>query len=500
MRSVTWPRPASAILPRLRGTIVGLSPERAGPLVQDGGTLGVRGLVILLFAPWIALAGSTRKILLAILLLDIPLQVDENFKHLEDAAEFGAIGGFNISVTTVALAGLYAAWLVDRMVRRDRSTGVPSGLVGPLSAYVCTAALSLVVARDVGLYSRGLFLLVQMVLVYVYLVGTVRSVEDVRFVVTWLLWGLVIESLIIIGLGLAGEGFEVAGLSGRVVASADAWESPSRFGGTVGSPNNAAEYLEMLLAPAVAVMASTLGRFRKTLAAAGLALGSAALIGTLSRGGWIATGLSLAIVFVALWRRGRPSLVLWLAGLIVATSLIFHDSIAARLTGDDSDAAYVRLPLMTTAFRIIADNPVLGVGANNYTAALPDYASTHHSDFLYTVHNQYLLVWAETGLVGLAAFMWFLIATIRRGFEGWKRRAPLLSLLALGFTAALVGQMVHMQVDLLNGRPQVQLLVTVAALIGSMSRMEMPGWRMLDRLPTARAGALTAVPALHVQQ
>jgi putative inorganic carbon (HCO3(-)) transporter len=468
---VTWLRPAPAILPHLRGRVIGLSSGRVWPLVQDGWTLGVRGLIVLLFAPWIALAGATRKILLAILLLDVPLQIDHNFNHLEDAAEFGGIGGFNISVTTVALAGLFAAWLVDRAVRRDRSTGVPSGLVHPLGAYVCAAALSLAVARDAGLYSRGLFLLVQMLLVYVYLVGTVRSVQDVRFVVNWLLCGLVIESLIIIGLGLAGQGFDVAWLIGRVEASTDDWESPARFGGTVGSPNNAAEYLEMLLAPAVAVLASNLGRFSKTLAAAGLALGSVALIGTLSRGGWIATGLSLAIVSVALWRRRRPSIVLWLAGLAVAMPLIFHDSIAARLTRDDAGAAYVRLPLMATASRIIADNPLLGVGANNYTAALPDYASTHHSDFLYTVHNQYLLVWAETGLVGLAAFLWFLIATIRRGFEGWKRSDPLLALLALGFTAALVGQMVHMQVDLLNGRPQVQLLVIVAALIGSMSRM-----------------------------
>jgi hypothetical protein len=34
--------------------------------------------------------------------------------------------------------------------------------------------------------------------------------------------------------------------------------------------------------------------------------------------------------------------------------------------------------------------------------------------------------------------------------------------------------MVHMQADLFNGRPQLQLLMTVAALIGAMSRIEAP--------------------------
>jgi hypothetical protein len=484
---MTLSRSGSTIVPQLRGKVAGLSAERGWPLVQHGWTLGEKCLVTALFAPWIALTGSARKILLAVVLLDIPLQIDQNFHYLDDAAEFGAIGGFNLSVTTVALAGLYAAWLVDRLVRRDRTPTVPSGLVAPLSAYFGVAALSVIVARDVGLYSRGLFLLGQMFLVYVYLVGTVRSAQDVRFVVTCLLCGLVLEGLIIIALGLTGEGFAVAGLQGRVDVSNDDWGGPARFGGTVGSPNNAAEYLEMLLAPAVAVLVSNLGRLCKTLAALGLALGSAALIATLSRGGWIASALSLAIVCVALWRRGRKAhVVLWLGGLVVAFSLIFHGSIAERLTGDDSGAAHSRVPLMATAFRIISDNPVLGVGANNYTAALPDYASMHQDEFLYAVHNQYLLVCAETGLIGLAAFLWFLGATIRRGFHAWKLGDPLRSPLALGFTAALVGHMVHMQADILNGRPQVQLLVTVAALLAAMSRLPASETLMGNTVPIAK--------------
>src|SRR5207247_1031933 len=157
-----------------------------------------------------------------------------------------------------------------------------------------------------------------------------------------------------------------------------------------------AEYLEMLLPVAAAMLASSLERCGRILAAVGLALGSAALIATLSRGGWIAAGLSLAIVCAALWRRGRLSgVVPWLAGFIVIVALMFHASIAARMTDDDEGSAHARVPLMATAFRIIADSPVLGVGANNYAAALPDYASRHQDEFLYTVHNQFLLVWAE---------------------------------------------------------------------------------------------------------
>jgi hypothetical protein len=42
-----------------------------------------------------------------------------------------------------------------------------------------------------------------------------------------------------------------------------------------------------------------------------------------------------------------------------------------------------------------------------------------------------------------------------------------------------------MQVDLFNGRPQLQILMTLAALIGAMSRIEAP---VVNQRPMARAG------------
>jgi len=471
---MTGSRQSPSLILEPRGRSIGSWPGRVPPIFDHAGGMAVRAFVTVLFAPWIVLAGRARQVLLAVVLLDIPLQIDKNFFYLDDAADFGAIGGFEISLTTLALAILYAGWFVDRNVRGDR-TRVPGDLIRPLFAYVAVAALSLVVAYDIGLYSRGLFLLVQNFLVYAYLVGNIRSREDVRFVVKWLLCGLALEGAVIIVLAVRGQSFDFAWVHGRVDEWSDDLVASARFGGTVGSPNNAAAYFEMLLPAAAAVLASSFGPGCRALAALGLALGSPALVATLSRGGWIATAVSLAIVCAALWWRGRlAGAVPWLAALGLIVALTFHGSIAARLTDDDEGSAHSRVPLMATAFRIIGDHPVLGVGANNYTAALPDYASRHENAWLYTVHNQWLLIWAETGIVGLAAFLWFVIATIRRGVNVWKRSDPLLAPLALGFTAALVGHTLHMQVDLFNDRPQLQLLVTVAALIAVMSRMH---WR-----------------------
>jgi putative inorganic carbon (hco3(-)) transporter len=330
-----------------------------------------------------------------------------------------------------------------------------------------------VVALDLGLYARGTWLLLQMFLLYAYLVGTIHTEQDVRFVVMWLLAGLVLESAIILGLGIAGEGFNVAGFTGRIDTYAEEFGSAARFGGTVGSPNNAAMYIEMLLAPAVAVLAASAGRRDKMLAAVGLALGSAALVTTHSRGGWVAALLSLSVAYVVLWRGRKLSPVLPLVFLVVASAiaLLFHETIVNRLSGDDRGAARSRVSLMQTAFDIIGDDPVLGVGANNYTVALERHMSRFGNQWLFTVHNQYLIVWAETGIVGLAGLLWFLVTTLRHGWRRWTLTDAWLSPLALGFTAALIGQMAHMHADVFNARPQLQLLVTVGALLAVMSRM-----------------------------
>lgn len=447
-----------------------LQVEHAIAALRRGCTFGVSCLVCAIFAPWLLLLGPVRKVLLAIVVLDIPFQLETNFYHRDAAAEFGGLGGFNVSATTAALAALYAAGLIDCLARRNRPVLPSLSAVLPFGAYLLFAALSVVSAYDTGLYWRGLFLLVQMFLLYVYLLWSIRTRDDVRAMVMLLIAGLVVESLVMIGLSRATQGFQLAGMTFRVDIPLDGL--PPRIGGTVGSPNNAAAFLSLLLAPAVGVLLTNAGRIFKTLAILGVSVGWLALILTQSRGGWIAAALSIAILYFAHRRRGRvPLAAPFLLGVCVtALSLTAYQTIAERLTADDHGSAYVRVPLMMTALEIIGDHPILGVGANNYTAALERYRPTFTGDWLYTVHNQYLLIWAETGIGGLVAFVSFLIVTLRRGWQQWKRADAFLSPIALGFTAALIGHMVHMNVDLFNGRPQIQLLCVVAALVAAMDR------------------------------
>ena len=150
----------------------------------------------------------------------------------------------------------------------------------------------------------------------------------------------------------------------------------------------------------------------------------------------------------------------------------FSGLLAARINGNDQGAARSRIPLIRIASNVISDHPLLGVGANNVGIVFPKYAGPQFDqDWIYTVHNKYLLVWAEAGIVALGAFLWFLFATIRRGWRLWRSHDPLLSPLALGLTAGIIGQMVGMAVEIGQSRPEVQQLWLLAALLVAMENV-----------------------------
>jgi O-antigen ligase len=410
------------------------------------------------------------RVLLGMVLLDIPFQFETSFLYREDADEFGGLGAFGVSVTTLALVLLYLRWAMLTVTAPGRQPVRSSARTGrSLGLYLGFVMLSTMTAADVSLSLRELLLVVQTFLLYVYIVTWVRTRDDVHFVVIGLLISLAFESLVMLYATHVGETSSLPGLRRIQVDSEASAEGVLRVGGTVGAPNSAAAYLTLLIAPAMAVLLTKIRRSVKTLAVVSTGLAGLALVLTQSRGGWFAVLLSLALLWLAdVHRHGRWLAVPAIATALVSLVLLFPQyPITERLTGDDQGSSRGRLPLMRTALEIIRDHPLLGVGPNNYSVAMKQYGAVYGKwgDWTYTVHNKFLLVWAETGIGGLAAFLWFLWGTIRLGWSGWKASDPSLSPLALGFTAALIGQLVHMQVDLFNARPQVEMLWVLAALV-----------------------------------
>jgi putative inorganic carbon (hco3(-)) transporter len=437
--------------------------------------VSANSLVVAVLSPFLALTSDyVSTILLAVVILDIPFEFGTHLYYRENDAALGALGGLSISATTLALAGLYLSWFIRSQSKRTSEATASLQMNWPLFLYLAITAISMVAAQDVSLSVFEVALLLEACLVYFYVANTVRTRQDVIFVVSLLLIGCLLESVVMIVLQFTGMPSTIWGAPTQIQVDADPSQSFVRVGGTVGSPNFAAAYLSILLASAAGVMFTNLRRALKWLAIGVLALGGVALIFTFSRGGWIAAALAVTFICLLGSRRLRFSLKTPIVLILILGMLClpFQNVISARFVDDDKGSAASRIPLMKLAFRIIEDNPVLGVGANNFTVVMDRYlTSDFREGWLFAVHNKYLLVLAETGIFGFLAFLAFFLDALRKGWRCWVQRDPLLSPLALGFTAGIAVHMLHMTVDVFRGRPTQQLVWLVAGLLTAMLRM-----------------------------
>ena len=433
-------------------------PGKVAPLI----TAGVVGVFAMMAV------GNMQRVLLAAIILDAPVQFDINLFYREDAAQLGALFGVTVSFTTLALIGLYSLWITELLTKLRKQTGPLFKMAMPGALYVFLAGLSILVAHDRQLALFEFTLLIQFLLLFVYLVGNVRSRDDIKYIITLIMLVLILESLLMILVRVLGRTIQAGSLMIRI-------DNTGRVGGTVGSPINAASYLTLVMAPLLGIWLMPLSRRYKWLAGGAFALGGLALVLTLSRGAWIGTMFSVGAFSFLAWRRGWLDIRIILVAVFILAVVAFgmRTMIIERLTTDDGGSAESRLPLMQLAFRMIQDHPIGGVGANNVPVVIHQYATPELGNvWLYSIHNKYLLVWSETGPLTLLAYLAFLLVTLRRGWRVWRFNDRFLSPLALGFTVAIMGSMFHMFFDVFRSRPEMQTLWVNSALIVAMLNME----------------------------
>ena len=161
---------------------------------------------------------------------------------------------------------------------------------------------------------------------------------------------------------------------------------------------------------------------------------AAALFASWSRGAWLGFAVSLVVMLVAWPRRALKGIALalalaalcfalWSAGLLprsvvsrittAATDLFsFNDVRGANFTPTNF-AVIERLAHWQAAVGMAQDHPLFGVGLGNYAIRYADYHLINWEAPLGHAHNQYLNFLAETGVVGLAAYLAFWIAIFR---------------------------------------------------------------------------------------
>ncbi|MBG0811719.1 O-antigen ligase family protein [Methylosinus sp. H3A] len=158
-----------------------------------------------------------------------------------------------------------------------------------------------------------------------------------------------------------------------------------------------------------------------------------ALLGTVSRGGILATILGAGALLAIAYSRGRRrrgesvgAIALVLAGL-GATILFFGDLIVARLFASGFDDGR-RLAVFAIALRAILDTPLFGYGYGAFADVFPLYRdrSIPTADVWDKAHNAYLETFMGLGLVFGTALIGALLWLAAKCFAGAvaRRRAP----------------------------------------------------------------------------
>lgn len=152
---------------------------------------------------------------------------------------------------------------------------------------------------------------------------------------------------------------------------------------------------------------------------ANIALTTAAIILTFSRITWITSIVSIFALLIFIFKAQHYNTRKLLAPslLILATVLLLfgtlHHVLFSRVTHDTTyshNSISDRHLYIRHATQVIAKNPILGTGLNNYTNTVFDVNNRKYSIWHYQpVHNIYMLILAEIGIVGLILFIIFLI-------------------------------------------------------------------------------------------
>lgn len=434
-----------------------------------------------------------QRALLAIALLNISFQIQKHFFLRTDVSELGSLGGLQLSLTNLALALLYLLWIVKSGMRSSMPALTPagrrpwSGLILLAALVVAMYVLSLFAAGDRELATFEIVYLIEQLLLLIYIATTTVSRSDVLFIIRVLLVGLALQSVLMLAqaVGVVGD-LDAIGIKARAEFAGD-----PRISGTLGSPNPAAAYLALSMVLALALLLASARRKDRWLAGAGLAMAVLPLVFTRSRGGWLQLIFGVGILVVAARHRLLLKRIAGVAALLVLLLLPFGGAVASRLNGDDNGSAASRAPMNRLALAIIEDHPVRGVGSNNYAIAMLPYITTAEfkGTFFYTVHNKYLLVFAETGAGGLLAFIAFLGAILREGWKGWKLGDPVVSPIALGCVAGVAGLILQMNVEPARTDPYSHLIWLIGGLVVAIRRIAAsptPGPTAADRLHLAR--------------
>jgi len=360
------------------------------------------GLVLAITAPGLVLIASHPEALAVVLPLLIPASYVAGL----------TVGGLTVGLVDVTIAVLVLGWLA-RGVRLRRIVVQFQGLGVLLAMWLAVVALSLLRTKSLVLGLGESIKWAEVLLIYIIAVSSLRK-KDLR----WLVYaiaaagaGSAVMGLVQFVRARGPEGFMILG---RFMRAYGTFRQPNPYGGHLG--------LSLPFAMAWALVGARRWSVEQLALLAATGLMGLGIVASWSRGAWL--GVLVAVGLVGFLMSPRTFLVILVLGLGVAFAAnvdVGSSPLLQRVLSMGTDirqlnvadievtaqnfAVVERLAHWQAGWYMFAARPWLGVGIGNYEAQYQVYALPRWPNPLGHAHNYYLNVAAETGLVGLAAFV-----------------------------------------------------------------------------------------------
>ena len=243
---------------------------------------------------------------------------------------------------------------------------------------------------------------------------------------------------------------------------------------TFGNYNHLAGYLEMAIPLILGLFLAGFRGVRLILMIYLTSLMLAAIILSLSRGGWIGCLLGLGFMAVALATNRyfeHRKLIAALTGgfLVVAVVVLASTPVVERIRTFDQRGETpnfrARVTVWGVTVEMIKDHPLLGTGPGTFATVFTKYQPPGFASRYFMAHNDYLHFTSEVGLPLVAILAWMIIALYRRGFTKLKDPSRLVRGTTLGAMSGITAILFHSIVDFNLHIPSNALLFTVLLAI-----------------------------------
>ena len=361
-------------------------------------------------------------------------------------------------------------WKLKMINKEDiKITRTPINL--PVLAFMVICPLSLLWSNSPMISLLELPLFLAGPILYFIVINNIHNEHQINRLLTAL---LIISSL----LGIYGifqyNGIDFAFWKGNIARS--------KVFGLFGNVNYFAEYMIVPLPLAISLFFAARNRTHKILLLVGILAMGGSLILTFTRGSYLAIGISsLFMLFLYLVAQGKSFIkehkkifILILAFIILVTFLFavpnplnkpgtVISKIKSRISVSqftEGSSLKRRIAIWKFTVLMIKDHPLLGSGIGtfkynslNYQAKFFDQGenrSLYPYGIADKVHNEYLQLGAELGLIGLGIFLWLIITYFNYGIKLLKR---LKDKYKHGILIGLMGGVVAVLIDAIFGFP-----------------------------------------------